>query len=884
MPILPTLVSCYRTLFRSSRWERELDDELRAFVDDRTAHHIACGVPEGEARRAALIEMGGVDQVKEEVRQHRVGWALETFRRDIRYGCRMIARTPGFAAVVILTLALVIGANATVFGVMYAVLWRELPYPEADRLVLVDADARGIASAGLSDGEAMDLRAEPALFDRLASIARVNAALTIDGEMDHVAAASATDDALEMLGAWPLLHGRLFDAARDLRSDGFVRSVIISHDLWERRLNGDPAAVGRHIEVNNLDVEIVGVLRPEFRLFLPANTALPEVADVWFLRPFEHDRRSRGPGTIARLAPGVSIEAARARLEVLARRFTADHATDSMDGNLRLEARPLQEVLTADARPAMWVLAAAVAFVLLIGCVNIGNLMLARARARAPEMAVRQALGAGRTRLVRQLFTETAVLALVGGAAGLLLAYFGVALIDWLRPGHLPRQSQITVNGPVVLFTGALAIGISLAFSLLPALPDRTRAGGESLRFGRAEVQRAGVRRLQRGLVIAEVALCIIPLVAGGLLLHTFIRLVNAPVGFSPDGVQTAKIGFSLRVFSDREQRLQLVTDAIERVGQLPGVRAASAGGPLPFDHQFLRSYGRAGGDAVLTSRASVQSVFPGYLGITGVQLKAGRDFSRDDLVNARKVVIVDERIARQLWLDVEAIGQRLAVGQGGSATVFEVIGVTTAVRAVRVRDATTPHLFVPFDQFGLIMSLVIDTDMPAAAIGPEVKRAVESLGTRRPVYDIVPMRTYVERSVGDTRFTMLVLVAFGAAALLLAGVGIYGTLAYLTSQRSQEFAVRIALGASTRQVLRRVLGEGLMLTGVGITAGFAGALTTSALLQALLQDLLYDVTPFDIPTLLAVTGVVAVIALAAIAHPAIRAARTDPAVVLRAE
>jgi putative ABC transport system permease protein len=605
---------------------------------------------------------------------------------------------------------------------------------------------------------------------------------------------------------------------------------------------------------------------------------MPEVADIWFPRGFENNRRARGPGIVGRLATGVSIEAARARLDAVARRFMRDYPSDYADGNLRLDVRPLHEVLTAGARPAMWALSATVAFVLLIACVNVGNLMLARARTRAPEMAIRQALGAGRTRLVRQLFTETSVLALLGGALGLLIAYGGVALVEWLRPAHLPRQSQVTIDGTVVLFTAALSIGVSLAFSLLPALPDRAREG-EALKLGRAGVQRPGVRRLQRALLVAEVALCSVPLVAGGLMLHTFVNLINAPLGFEPDGVQTAKISFSLRLFREPRQRLELIARAIDRVAQLPGVRAVSAGGPLPFDQQFLRSYGRAEEQEALTSRATVQSVFPGYLGVTGVRLKAGRDFTANDLGAARRVAIVDERIARQLWAD-DAVGKRLAIGQGLTSNTFEVIGVTNAVRSVRVRDSSLPHLFLPYDNYGFVMSLVIDTDVSAAAIGPAVKQAVESLGTRRPVYDILPMRSYVERSVGDTRFTTIVLVAFAASALLLAGVGIYGTLAYLTSQRRQEFAVRMALGASTPQVLRSVVGEGCVLTGIGAAVGLAGGIMASALLR----DLLYEVTPFDVPTLLSVTGVVALVALAATIQPAIRASRTDPAAVLRAE
>lgn len=879
MPLLPTLASLFRTLFRSARLDRDLDDELRAFAEAREAHHIARGLSHAAARRAALIEMGGIERVKEQVRDRRVGWSIETLWRDVRYGGRLIVRAPAFAVVVVLTLALVIGANATVFSVMHAVLWRELPYPDARRLVVVDADTRAMRGAGLADDERADLRAESGVFDRLASVSRVDAHVTIDDEMEQVPAASATGEALGLLGAWPLLHGRLLDVSRDVGSDGLVRGVVVSHDLWQRRLAGDPRAVGRRIEVNNLPVEVIGVLRPDFRVFLPANTALPEDAGVWFPRPLENDRRSRAPGTIARLAPGASLAVAQARLDVIAPRFVRDHPAAYPDGYLRLSVVPLRTALTAEARPAMWALTIAVAFVLLVGCVNVGNLMLARARVRMPEMAVRRALGAGRVRLVRQLFTETAMLAVAGGIAGLLVACAGVALVEWMRPLHLPRQSQIAVNETVALFTAALAIVVSLLFGLLPALATAGGSAREARGTGRAGVQRSGLRGLQRGLVVAEVALCIIPLVAAGLMLHTFVNLTNAPLGFDPDGLQTAKVPFSLRLFPERQQRLQLLTSAVEEVRTLPGVRAVSAGGPLPFDHQFLQPYGRPDGIMPLTSRATVQSVLPGYLDITRVQLEAGRDFTMNELIAQRRVAIVDQRIARQLWPD-GAIGRRIAVGEGSRPRVFEVIGVTRPVRALRVRDAAIPHLFVPYDHFGLVMALVVDTDEPAAAVGPALKRAVEALGTRRPVHDILPMRTYVERSMGDTRFTMLVIGAFGASGLLLAGVGIYGTLAYLTAQRSQEFGVRMALGASGGRVVRGVVGEVLVLTAAGAALGLAGAMVAGVLLQ----DLLYGVTPFDSRTLLTVVGLVAVVALAATAQPAARAARTNPANTLRAE
>lgn len=882
MPLLPRLASLWRTLFRSAHLDRDLDEELRAFVDARTEQHVARGLSPGEARRAAILELGGVEAVKERTRQRRVGHGVETFLRDFRYGCRMMARSPGFAAVVVLTLALVIGANAAVFSVVHAVLWRELPYPDADRLVIVDADARGVIGAGLSDGERVDLLAEAALFDRLAKISAVDAHVTIDDEMEQVSAASATEDALTAFGAWPLLHGRLFDTSRSFGSDGFVRTVVVSHRLWQRRLGADPGAIGRRIEINNLEVEVIGVLRPDFRVLLPANTAMPEVADVWFPNGFGDDRRHRWPGTIARLAPGVSIDEAQARLDTIARRFANDHPGDYVDSQFRLRVTPLREAIAADAMSPLRALAAAVVFVLLVGCVNVGNLMLARARTRAPEMAVRRTLGAGRLRLVRQLATETAVLGVIGGAAGLLLAHTGIALIEWLRPVHLPRQSEIAVNGTVVLVTAGVSIGLSLLFGLLSALSDVVAPASRTLASGRTDVQRGGIRRLQRGLVVAEVALCIVPLVAGGLMLRTFVNLLHAPIGFNPEGVLTAKVPFSFRQYSERRAQRELMAAAVEQVRRLPGVRAVSAGGPLPFDMQFPRAYGPAGADAPPTGRATVQDILPGYLAITGVVLEAGRDFTADDLLADRSLAIVDERIAQQLW-PAGAIGQQLALGHTDRSRpprVFEVIGVVRPVRTVRVRESTLPHVFVPQAQFGFQMALVVDTDVPVSVVGPAIKRAVEALGTRRPVYAIQPMRAYLDQSMGDTRFTMLVIVAFSATALLLAGIGIYGTLAYLTGQRRQEFGVRMALGASVRRVLLGVIGEGLALTGIGVVLGLVGAVAVSELLR----DLLYDVSPFDISTLVAVAGLIAIVALVATVQPAVRAARTDPATALRSE
>jgi putative ABC transport system permease protein len=767
------------------------------------------------------------------------------------------------------------------FSVMHAVLWRPLPYPQGDRLVLIDADVRGAANAGVAPGELRDLREHTQLFERVASIVGVDAYLDLDGQLERLTAASVSNDLLELLGAAPPALGRTLDSRIDEAIDpsGFwsVRSIVVS-DAFRRRWFPDAAdVVGRHVRVNNLDVQIVGVLPPDFRVHLPAATNAAEQIDIWFPAGISETRGSRGYPGLARLKPGVSLAQAQAELDTLAAQFVRDFPNAYQGGYLRLHVRPLQDVLTGNVRPALWALAAAVGFVLLISCVNVANLMLARSRSREREIALRRALGGTRLRVVRQLFTENLLLVVLGAAAGLAVAAVGVDLLDWLRPAHLPRQSEIAIDRTAALYTVALSAVVGLLFGLLPALRLPSREHAEPLRAGRTATLSRRTRRLQRGLVVAEVALSIVPLVAAGLMLRTFVNLTQAPLGFDPSGLLTARMSYSFRAFPDMQRRWPLHRDAMERLRDLPGVEAVSAVNPVSFGPMPLtRRYAREGDPAGPQARATMQTVMPGYFGIAGIRVR-GRDFTDDDITARRPVVVVDERLAGELWPD-GAIGQRLVVEQGRTILTLEVIGVTNPVRVTRVRDDAMPHVFLPFHLYMAEMTLVMKTRESAASLSPAIKHAVESLGTTRPVSDIRPMTDYVDRSVGDVRFTMLVLTGFALAALLLATVGLYGTMAYLTSQRRHEFGVRMALGASAGQVLRSVAGEGLVLAGVGAAIGFAGAMAATDLLRGLL----YNVTPFDGVTLLGAVGVVGLTALVAASHPAWRAARINPTRVLR--
>jgi predicted permease len=876
MSLLRTLWARLRALGRQSRREDDLDDELRGYVDALAEQHQRRGLPPEAARRAALLEAGGTEQIKEHVREVHPGFTLATALRDARHGCRVLWRSPGYAVVVILTIALGIGINVTIFSVVHAVLWRSLPYPDASRIVAIEADTRGLPNAQESSGAMFDLRQASHLITDLAEVEGRDASVTIDGVMESDPAARVTDDVLPLLGAAPLSLGRTLIDAQDAR-DVVILGVVISHELWQRRFQGDLRVIGRHLTVNNWDVQVVGVTRPDFRVYLPPADHVEERVDVWLPTPFHPSWLVRGSTLVGRLAPGTTSALAQAECDALTAAFVRQHPGVYPDNQLRLSIHSLSDVVTRDVKPVLMALSLAVGFVLLIACVNVANLMVARAKTRERELAVRRALGATRLRLVRQLLAENLVFAVLGGVCGLLLARAGIGLLDWLRPVHLPRQSQITIDGVVVWWTVGLTSACSVLFGLVPALFFTGDALGQPLNSGRGGSSMMASRRLQRGLVVAEVALSIVPLVAAGLMLRTFTNLLEAPIGFDPSHVVTARVPLSLQAFPEIDRRSAFYRDAIVRVRALPGVDAASVGGPVPFAAaRTTQRYWRRDDVDPQPSIGMQESIMPGYFSVMGIRLRAGRDFTDDDIMQHRHVVIVDERLASQLWHG-DALGKRLAIGE---TQTLDVVGVTAPIRASQVRDVGTPMMFVPYPVYEIEETLVVKTRAPFAAIGPAIKQAVESLDPGRPVSDIRPMTDIVEASFDDARFTMLVLSAFAATALLLAGVGLYGTLAYLISQRTQEFGVRIALGASGAGVIRLVLREGAVLTGLGGAIGLAGA----AGVTRMLRGMLYGVTPLDGVTIARVVVLVVAVAIIAVGRPAWRAARVNPVTALRGD
>lgn len=878
----------FGNLLRRHQVEDTLDAELRAYVDELTDRNLAKGLPPVAARRQALREAGGIEQIKEEVREAWLGHGIETTLQDVRQACRSLLRSPGFTAVVVATLALGMGATLTMFSLVRAVLWRPLPYPQADRIVTIQVDARNRPNAGATPGEVLDLKARSHSFEQVSTIESVEANLEYQGEMEHVTAASVSDDFLPLLGVRPSL-GRALDSRLDWgKHQAFA--VLISDELWRGRFSAAPWIIGKVVRINNVELQIAGVLPQGFRLFLPPSVSESEEIDVWLPHAMSATRQYRGIPIVARLRDGVALNQANAELQTLAAQFEREHPEfysgdkgwqaspfDRGPGaKVHFTARLLHDDMTRDARPALLLLLGAVGFVLLIACVNVANLMLARASARQREWEIRRALGAERTRILRQLLTESLVLAASATAIGLFCARFGLEAIGSLSASRIPLQSRAGIDTTATLFALVLSVATSILFGLLPAWRLASGQAGHSLRAGRTETAGSAARRWQRTLVVAEVALSIVPLVCGGLMLRSFLNLLNAPLGFNPANVVTARVPFNLRRYPQMAQQWTLLRDVLDRVHALPGVQAASAAWPLPLAaDQQTRRVGRADQPDAPPILATQQGAIPGYLGVIGTPLIQGRDFTDDDVAAQRNVTIIDERLAKRLW-PKGAIGKRLVVYRTGWRSDLEVIGVTAAVRATRVRDESIPHFMMP----SIEMSLVIKTRATASQMTPGIKGAVDAAHGGRAPFDIRPMSDYVSDSIGDTRFLLLVLTAFAGASVLLAAVGLYGTLAYLTAQRTREFGIRLALGASVKAIVGIVLREGVLLAAAGAALGLMGVVAVTGAVR----DLLYGVRPLDGVTLVGVVGLVGMVAVGAASVPAWRATRVDPQTSLRSE
>jgi putative ABC transport system permease protein len=801
--------------------------------------------------------------------------------RDFRFGLRILRRHPSYACAAIAVMALGVGATTAVFSVLRGVLITPLPYREPSRLVLFRADLPGVAhEAALTSDEYHALKSRTDLFEHVAAAVETDGNLTTPDDMAPLNAVAVTDNFLETLGVVPAL-------GRSLRSGdgGPGGRVAIAYDVWQRHFRGDASIVGQTIEINNGALTVAGVLPRGFKAYLGAGVALPIQMDVLLLRGKGYDDDPfRGNVVIARLKRGVGIEAAGAALDALAKNVVRDHPSQYATGPVRLSVSALDAEVVKDARPALVAAAGAVAFVLIVACANLTNLLLARASARTREMAVRVSVGASRADIVRQLVTEGLVVGAAGAAGGWLLAQWGVEGLLLLAPAALPRRETIAVDGTIALFAVGLAVACAIVVSLVPAW-HATRA---SVSGGMKE-DSARTGGVTRGvLVAAQLALSVVLLVGAGLMGRAFVSMRSVPLGFDPHRAASLYISLSARRFGTggtldevRARQRGFYEQLVDQVRDIPGVQQVGVGFPVPLTGVLMHQRVTLG-PGVAEHDAEGFTAYAGYLSALDVPLVAGRYFARAD--DEMPLVIVDERLAAQLWPHESAVGRRLQVVNSVSPPRWvEVVGIVAHVQSQSPRAAGLPQVWMtPVVRAYAQQNMVVRAHAGADPIGamPAVARAAQQLGSGRPVRDIRLLDDYVSDASADTRFALFVFGIFAVLAVVLAGVGVYGVVAYAMALRTREFAVRLALGASPRRLVALVLRDGAAWTVLGLAAGLAGA----AILTRYLESLLFRVGAHDAVTFVAVALLLAAVALAASVVPALRATRVDPMRALRSE
>jgi predicted permease len=820
---------------------------------------------------------------------------MTTLGQDLRYALRMLRRSPGFAAVAIGTLALGIGANTAIFSVVHAMLLKPLPYPNPEQLVRVTADftkTNGV-DVGLSAPELFDYRERAGVFTAMSGLYPINANVTGGDRPERVEVLLTDTNYFQILGAKPQV-GRLYDD-RDY-DPGIADLVVLSDGFWRRRYGADPNVIGKPLRIDDDLCTIVGVLPPGFRH--PGRNIETDV-EVWVPSGWL-DKPFRGPnrrayflqGAIARLTPGVTPEAAQRRLDAVGAELRREYAGDypPADGwSPRLEA--LQDDLVGAVRRPLLVLLGAVGLVLLIACANIANLLLARASARRREIAVRQALGAGRGRLIRQLLTESLVIALAGGGLGLLLARAGLDLLVRFLPEGLPRLPEIALDARVLGFALGASVLTGLLFGLFPALQTAEPAVGSALDEGSRGASGRRGKRVRSFLVVAEFALAVVLLVGAGLLIRTFWSLHRVVTGFDARQVTTASLWLpqpDIREqgrYNENSDQAALYRKVLERLRAVPGVTQAAGATRVPFGNGVWKNrYHIEGRDPEQggTAVAEISSATSDYFETLRIPLKRGRGFTENDAEKAMPIVVVNETFARTFFRGEEVLGRRMrAPGRTEPGPWLTIVGVVGDTRQRSLLVDPPPMVYRPMLQApSADFTFLIRGSAPSAELAPRIDHEVRAVDPELPIYAVRSLESAIAASVAERRFVMRLLGLFALTALLLAAIGVYGVIAYSVVQRTREIGIRMALGARPADVRRMLLLEGGRLAVVGVVLGIGGAL----LLTRAMSALLYGVGPRDLLTFASVPAVLASVALAACFFPARRASRLDPTTALRSE
>ncbi|MGE0130003.1 MAG: ABC transporter permease [Blastocatellales bacterium] len=812
---------------------------------------------------------------------------MQTLWQDLRYGARMLLKKPGFTLIAILTLALGIGANTAIFSVVNGVLLKPLLYAEPERLVMVYGNFLALNAANMSASvpEFVDYQQQTRIFESIGAYDSFSANLTPNdgGEPERVEGGMLTPGMFSVLKASPF-KGRVFlpEEAQE-GSDGVV---MISYGLWQRRFAGDAGLIGRQISVNGRALTVIGVMPPGF--------AFPQSAELW--RPawfpkeqYDQQRRgARGLLVVARLKSDVSLTAAQAEMDRLSGQLAQQYPRNyGPERRWRITLKLLLADIVGDMRRPLMVLLGAVVFVMLIACANVANLLLARAVARRQELVVRMALGAGRWRIVRQLLTESILLAVAGGAVGLLLGVWGVDLLLRVLPDNLPRMGEVGVDARVLAMTCAVALLTGVIFGLAPALTGARSDFHDTLKEG-GRGTGGSRQRLRNAFVIGEIALALVLLIGAGLTLKSFWRLQEVDPGFTPDGVLTMRLLLPYETHPQPAQRAAFYQQTLERIKSLPGVETVSAASRLPMT--LGNSSGTVSGEnsAIGPSDPPVETewrwVTPDHFKALGIRLLNGRAFTDADAEGAPLVAIVDETFVRRFYPNENPVGKRIKRGRLDSQRPWhQIVGVVRHVRNQRLDLDSNPQVYFSFYQdpspFNMSLAVRASAGDPLA-LSSAVRAAVQSVDRNQPVYSIRTMRQIVAESVSPRRLTLLLMGVFAAVALSLAAAGIYGVMSYAVAQRTHELGIRLALGAQAGDVLKLIIGQGLKLAVTGVGIGLAGALA----LTRLMQDLLFGVQAADPLTYGVIALLLTVVALLACWIPARRATKVDPMIALRCD
>ena len=872
------LAGLFRKDLRDRDLAAEMDSHLQLHIDD----NLRAGMTPDEARRSALLKLGGIEQTKEIYRDRRGLPVLETLFHDLRFAFRMLLKNPGFTVVVVLTLALGIGANTAIFSIVSGVILKPLPYRQPDSLVSLFLHGRGLDRGVMGVADFVALAERQKTFEHIAALSPSSIGFTLTGlgSPQMVPGTSVTFDFFSVLGVQPAL-GRAF-LPEEGRPGGSL-SVIVSHRFWEQFLHADPAAIGSTIKLDGRNYAVIGILPLGFH-FGPHN-------ELWPILQFQ-PARQRPPYwllTIGRLRPGISQTQAAEDASLIAKQV---HEQFPLSDDASTIVVPLKTLMVGDASEALLILLAAVGFVLLIAVVNVANLHLSRSGSRVREFAIRSALGAGRRRLMCQLLTESLLLAALGGLLGLAIAYGGVRTILALSPDVFPRMEEIAVDGRVLAFTALIAVMTGIVFGLVPALRSSGSPAGQALREGsRTATSGRSARRFHGALVATEFALALIVLTGAGLLIRTLSQLQSVNPGFNSSHLVTALITLPRQRYANAPQLTAFYEQLLERVKNTPGVEAASLAMSLPPNLLELTNPFHIEGkpDAPGQPAPAIGEIPVGtdYFATLGIPLLRGRLFSDQDRSPATHVLVINENMARRFFPDQEPVGSRVQTGEydpkGGRYTI---VGVVGNVKYHGLGEKDQPTMYVPYFDSGWCpwfvreMYVVVRSASAPEKVVSALQSAAWSLDNQLALAHVRTMDQLLYESVAGSRFRAVLFGVFAALALVLAMIGIYGVMAYSVSQRTHEIGIRIALGAHRMSILRTILREGSRLALLGLAIGFFLALA----LSRTLAGLLFGVQATDPVTFVTVAALLLGVALAACYVPARRAMRVDPMVALRYE